>query len=173
MCPKQAGHRRRAATAEDGSRPTLESALAVAIVEHADDAIIAKMLDGTIITWNPGAERVFGYAAAEMIGKLITKLFPADKLHEERELIAQLMLGHDISHFVTRRIRKDGKPLDVSVTLSPVRDPHGRVVAISTITRDVTATHQRQLAAAQAAAIVEHSDDAIGGRQECTSTHWN
>ena len=139
----------------------IESALSIAIIEHADDAIIAKMLDGTIMTWNAGAERVFGYTAAEMIGGPITRLFPPDRLHEEGELIAQLKLGKTILHFATRRIRKDGACIDVSVTLSPVRDASGKIVAVSKIARDITETQQRHLASALSAAIVEHSDDAI------------
>jgi PAS domain S-box-containing protein len=142
-------------------RLLIESALSIAILEHAADAIVAKTLDGTVITWNAGAERVFGYTAAEMIGRPITRLFPLDRLHEERELIAQLELGKTISHFATRRIRKDGAGIDVSVTLSPVRDASGKIVAVSKIARDITEIHQRQLTVALSAAIVEHSDDAI------------
>jgi PAS domain S-box-containing protein len=139
----------------------IESALSIAIVEHAEDAIIAKMLDGTVITWNAGAERIFGYTAAEMIGGPITRLFPPDRLHEEGELIARLELGETISHFASRRIRKDGACIDVSVTLSPLRDASGKIVAVSKIARDFTETHQRQLTVGLSAAIVEHSDDAI------------
>jgi PAS domain S-box-containing protein len=145
----------------EGRRLMIESALSIAIIEQADDAIIAKMLDGTVMTWNAGAERVFGYTAAEMIAGPITRLFPPDRLHEEGELIARLELGKTISHFATRRVRKDGACIDVSVTLSPVRDASGKIVAVSKIARDITETQQRQLASALSAAIVEHSDDAI------------
>ncbi len=139
----------------------IESALSIAIIEHADDAIIAKMLDGTIITWNAGAERVFGYSAAEMIGGPITRLFPPDRLHEEREFIARLESGRTISHFATHRIRKDGVCIEVSLTLSPVRDASGNIVAVSKIARDITEAQQRRLDSALSAAIVEYSDDAI------------
>lgn len=96
-----------------------ESALSLAIIENAVDAIIAKSLDGTVTAWNAGAAQLFGYSAEEMIGAPITRLFPSDRLHEEGELIARLIMGKVVSHFVTRRIRKDGAHIDVSITLSP------------------------------------------------------
>jgi two-component system sensor histidine kinase VicK len=155
-------------------RLLIESALSVAIVEHAEDAIIAKMLDGTVTTWNAGAERVFGYTAEEMIGGPITRLFPPDRLHEEGELIARLELGNTISHFATRRIRKDGACIDVSVTLSPVHDASGKIVAVSKIARDITLTHQRQLTVGLSAAIVEQSNDAIISKTvDGTVITWN
>ncbi len=133
------------APAED-ERLLIESALSEAIVEHADDAIIAKKLDGTVIRWNGGAERIFGYSAAEMIGGPVTRLFPPDLLQEECELIARLESGETIANFATRRIRKDGTCIDVSVTLSPVRDASGKIVAVSKIARDITERHRQQLA---------------------------
>ena len=126
-------------------RRSIESALSTAIVEHADDAIISKSIDGTVLTWNSGAEHIFGYTAAEMIGGSIARLFPMDRLHEETDLIAQLQLGNKISHFETRRVHKDGASIDVSVTLSAVRDASGKIIAISKIARDVTARHRQQL----------------------------
>jgi len=152
----------------------IESALYIAIVEHTDDAIIAKTLDGTIMTWNAGAERVFGYTAAEMIGGPINRLFPLDRLHEEGGLIVRLALGKTISHFTTRRIRKDGSCIDVCVTLSPVRDASGKIVAVSKIARDITETQQTQLDSALSAAIVEYSDDAIISKTvDGTVITWN
>lgn len=115
-----------------------DSALAASIIAHADDAIIAKTVDGTVLSWNAGAERIFGYTAGEMIGQPITRLFPEDRLHEESDLIAQIQAGGEISHFETRRVRKDGVPIDVSVTLSAIRDIDGRIVAASKIARDIT-----------------------------------
>jgi PAS domain S-box-containing protein len=153
---------------------SIEAALSNALIENADDAIIAKTLDGTIVTWNSAAERTFGYTAADIIGESITRLFPPDRLHEEGELIARVVLGKNVSHFVTRRVRKDGAHIDVSVTLSPVRDAGGNIVAVSKIARDITSTHQRQLAMAISAAIVEHSDDAIISKTlDGTVTSWN
>ena len=155
-------------------RLLLDSALSLAIIDTAQDAIIAKSLDGTVTTWNAGAERLFGYTAADMIGSPITRLFPPDRLHEEGELIARLVLGKTVSHFVTRRIRKDGAHIDVSVTLSPVRDAGGTIVAVSKIARDVTETQRQNLALALSAAIVEHSDDAIISKSlDGTVITWN
>lgn len=152
----------------------LASALSVSIIEHADDAIVAKRLDGTIITWNAGAERIFGYAGSEMIGMSITRLFPPDRMHEEAEFIAQLEAGKTVSHFATSRVRKDGASIDVSVTLSPVRDASGKIVAVSTISRDITQTHQRQLTVALSGIIVEQSDDAIISESvDGTVITWN
>ncbi len=152
----------------------LTLALSAAIVEHSDDAIISKTLDGTVLTWNSGATRIFGYTAAEMIGGCITRLFPATRMEEEAELIAQLAHGRKISHFVTQRLRKNGTLIDVSVTLSPVRDASGTIVAVSKIARDITEAYQRQLASALAAAIVEHSDDAIISKTlDGTVISWN
>ena len=139
----------------------IESALSIAIVKQAVDAIIATRLDGKVITWNSGAERIFGYDAAEMVGRSITDLFPPDLLLQEGELIAQLESGATISHFATRRIRKDGATIDVSVTLSPIRDGSGKIIAVSTVARDITETHKRHVAAELSAVIIEQSDDAI------------
>jgi two-component system, OmpR family, sensor histidine kinase VicK len=152
----------------------LTSALSISIIEHADDAIIAKRLDGTVITWNAAAERIFGYTASEMIGEPISLLFPPDRLHEEDELIAQLELGSTISNLATRRVRKDGALIDVSVTLSPVRDAGGKIVAVSKIARDITQTQHRQLTVALSAIIVEQSDDAIISENvDGTVITWN
>jgi len=124
----------------------VERGISASIVKHNHDAIISKAVDGTVITWNSGAERMFGYTAAEMIGRPITRLFPSDLLHEEADLVTALQLGSQISHFETRRVRKDGSFIDVSVTLSPVRDAKGNIIAISKIARDITEKRQHQLA---------------------------
>ncbi len=123
----------------EADRPTteLQSHLA-AIVESSDDAIISKGLDGIIRTWNSAAERVFGYRADEVIGKSITILIPEDRLDEEPQIIARLKLGERIDHYETIRRRKDGILLDISLTVSPVRDAQGRIVGASKIARDIT-----------------------------------
>jgi len=123
------------------------SALSLAIIEDAEDAIIAKTLDGTVISWNLGAQQIFGYSAAEMIGGPITRLFSDERLTEEPELISQVLLGRTVDHFVTQRIRKDGTSIDVSVTLSPVRDARGQIVAISKIARRISAAQHRHVPA--------------------------
>ena len=108
-----------------------------AIVESSDDAIISKTLDGTISTWNPAAEKVFGYTAAEAIGKHMADFFPPDRREEEREILEKIGRGETIDHFESQRIRKDGRWIDVAVTISPLRDS-GRVIGASTIARDIT-----------------------------------
>ncbi|MDB6009154.1 MAG: hypothetical protein JWL65_1404 [Gammaproteobacteria bacterium] len=128
----------------DPKLPLEAAAFLAAIVQSSDDAIITKTLDGTVITWNAGAEHMFGYTATEMVGGSITRLLPAGGLHEESELISQLVLGNAISHFETRRIRKDGSLIDISMTLSPVRDAGGHIVAISKIARDITQRHEQE-----------------------------
>jgi PAS domain S-box-containing protein len=109
-----------------------------AIVESSNDAIISKTLDGTITSWNPAAERLFGYAANEVKGRSITFLFPPDRLDEERQILARLKRGERIEHFETVRVRKDGKAVDVSVTISPVKDGSCKIIGISKIARDIT-----------------------------------
>lgn len=114
-----------------------------AIVENSDDAIISKNLDGVITSWNPGAEKLFGFTAEEMIGETITRIIPPDKLNEEPKIIEQLKAGQRVDHFQTKRLTKDGKLLDISLTISPVKDIEGKVVGASKIARDIS--QQRQL----------------------------
>src|SRR3989442_8300475 len=102
-----------------------------AIVDSSDDAIIGKTLDGTIISWNPGAERIYGYRADEMIGRSISTLVPADHRNELPPIFRRLRNGERIDHYQTTRIRKDGRRISVSVTISPVRDEHGQIVGAS------------------------------------------
>ncbi|HYO25602.1 MAG TPA: PAS domain S-box protein [Lacipirellulaceae bacterium] len=109
-----------------------------AIVESSDDAIVSKSLDGRIASWNLGAERIFGYTSAEAVGQNVLMLIPSDRQAEESELIARLRRGERIDHFETRRLTKDGRLIDVSLTVSPVLDSTGRVVGASKIARDVT-----------------------------------
>ena len=116
----------------------LERMLQAAIVESSDDAIIAKTLDGTVTSWNVGAERIFGYSADEMIGKSILAITPRERHAEEMHLIAAVTRGEPVKHFETQRIRKDGRPIDVSVTVSPIRDKNGRIIGASKIARDIT-----------------------------------
>jgi PAS domain S-box-containing protein len=109
-----------------------------AIVDSSDDAIISKSLDGIITSWNKSAERVFGYTSEETIGKPITMLIPPDRLGEEPEILARLRRGERVDHIETLRMRKDGSLLDISLTISPVRDRAGNVVGASKIARDIT-----------------------------------
>ncbi len=109
-----------------------------AIVESSDDAIISKDLDGVITSWNPSAERLFGYTAAEAIGKHMLAFFPPDRGTEEQDILYRIADGETIDHFESQRIRKDGKLIDVALTISPLRDHSGRVVGASKIARDIT-----------------------------------
>lgn len=109
-----------------------------AIVESTDDAIISKTLDGVVTSWNPGAERIFGYTAAEMIGRPILVIFPPERLPEETRFLARLLRGARVEHYETVRIRKDGTAIDVSVTLSPITDAAGRVTGVAKVARDIT-----------------------------------
>jgi PAS domain S-box-containing protein len=116
--------------------------LLAAIVESSDDAIISKSLDGIIQSWNAGAERLFGYAAAQAVGRHISLVIPSERLAEEDDIIASLKQGNRIEHFDTERVRSDGRRILVSLTVSPVKDAAGKVIGASKIVRDVT--HQRQ-----------------------------
>jgi PAS domain S-box-containing protein len=108
------------------------------IVEDSDDAIISKNLDGIITSWNKAAERVYGYSAREAVGQPITLVIPYDRQNEEREILTRIRRGERIDHFETIRQRKDGSLVDVSLTVSPIKDANGIVVGASKIARDIT-----------------------------------
>lgn len=109
------------------------------IVLASSDAIVSKTLDGTILTWNPGAARLYGYTAAEMIGRDVTVILPFDRPDEEKRLLARVRAGELIKHHETRRVRQDGSTIYVSLSMAPIRDPDGRIVGASTISHDITA----------------------------------
>ncbi len=116
-----------------------------AIVESTDDVIIAKDLNGTITNWNAAAERLYGYKAEEMIGKSVSILIPADRPDEGPNILAKLRAGERIDHYESVRVAKDGRRLDVSLTVSPIRDANGIVVGASKIARDITDKKRAQL----------------------------
>jgi PAS domain S-box-containing protein len=122
---------------EDKSSNDLARRLA-AIVESSDDAIVSKDLNSIIKSWNRGAERIFGYTPDEVIGKPITILMPQDRLDEEEGILARIKAGERIEHYETIRRRKDGTLLNISLTVSPIRNAAGQVVGASKIARDVT-----------------------------------
>jgi PAS domain S-box-containing protein len=144
-------------------------ALHAAIVESSDDAIVSKTLDGTILSWNGGAERLFGWAAEEAIGRPIQLIIPPGRESEEAELIQRLRQGRRVEHFETVRRRKDGSMVVISLTLSPIRDSAGKVVAASKVARDITLRRtsedmlrkqsQRLRLLLEAASILLTSDD--------------
>jgi PAS domain S-box-containing protein len=124
---------------EESLRKSNEAAgLLATIVTSSDDAIVSKNLNGIIQSWNAGAERIFGYTAKEAIGQPITLIIPPDRRAEEDDIITRLGRGERIDHFQTVRRRKDGAMLDVSVTISPLRDSSGRVIGASKVARDIT-----------------------------------
>lgn len=137
--------------------PAVDSRLA-AIIESSDDAIISKTLQGIIRTWNLGAERIFGWKAHEVIGKPITIIIPPDRQAEEPEILAKIQRGERIDHFETQRLTKDGKLIDISVTISPVRDRNGQIVAASKIARDVSLQRQFQSELQKAKEEAEHAN---------------
>jgi PAS domain S-box-containing protein len=109
-----------------------------AIIESTDDAIIGKTLEGTIISWNPAAERLFGYTAEEMIGQPITRLIPPERQEDFELILKSIRRGERLTHFETERVRKDGSRVQVSLTVSPIKDSNGQIVGASKIARDVT-----------------------------------
>jgi PAS domain S-box-containing protein len=121
-----------------GDDPAIVAARLAAIVSSSDDAIVSKTLDGVITSWNAGAERMFGFTAAEAVGRHITMIIPKDRHPEEDTVLARLRRGERVDHFETVRMRKDGTLLDISLTVSPVLDASGKVVGASKIARDIS-----------------------------------
>jgi PAS domain S-box-containing protein len=141
--------------------PVPAQAHLAAIVESSDDAILSKDLDGIIQWCNAAGERIFGYSTDELVGKPVRILIPAERQSEEDEILAHLRHGERIDHFETVRLRKDGRRIDVSLTVSPIRDAAGHVIGASKIVRDITEHKRARAAQAYLAAIVESSEDAI------------
>lgn len=136
-------------------------ALLAAIVESSDDAIVSKTLDGRIQSWNAGAERIFGYTAAEAIGQPITIIIPPELRDEERHILDQLRQGKRIDHFDTIRITKDGRRISISLTVSPVRDSRGVIVGASKVARDVTERKLSDEALRESARRLKASEEAL------------
>jgi len=147
------------------------------IVSSADDAIVSKDLNGVVTSWNKGAERIFGYTAEDMINQPIAKIIPADHMDEEPQILRHIRSGQRIEHYETRRVRKDGRLIDVSLTISPIRDRLGHVIGASKIARDIT--DRRRWETAEAAqsflgALVESAEDAIISKTlDGIVTSWN
>ena len=129
-----------------------------AIVDSSDDAIISKNLQSIVMSWNRSAERIFGYPAQEMVGQSIAKLFPKDRLNEETQILARLQQGERVDHFETQRQRKDGKLIDVSLTISPIRNAEGVIVGASKIARDVTEKKEAQRKLSEALEALKSAD---------------
>ena len=171
---------RKAAEMETWKAGLIQSKLA-AIVESSDDAIISKDLTGTITSWNAAAERIFGWKAEEIVGKSVLTLIPPELHDQEPMILGKLSRGERIDHFETIRMRKDGTRIQVSLTVSPIRNNSGQVVGASKIVHDITKEKQADAALwranetrARLAAIVESSDDAIISKDlNSIITSWN
>jgi PAS domain S-box-containing protein len=133
-----------------------KSARLAAIIDSTDDAIVSKTLEGIITSWNDSAERTFGYSAEEMIGQSILKLIPADRQDEEPRILSRLRKGERVEHFETKRVKKDGTLLDVSLTISPVKDELGNIIGLSKIARDITEKKQEEQRKHDFVAMVSH-----------------
>jgi PAS domain S-box-containing protein len=126
-----------------------------AVVDASSDAIVSKTLTGTITSWNASAERIFGYTAEEIVGRNVRVLIPEERQAEEDEILDRLRRGEFIEHYETVRLAKDGRPIDVSLSISPVRDQAGRIIGASKIARDITSRRQAEDALAAANAKFE------------------
>jgi PAS domain S-box-containing protein len=157
-----------------GYTPPAAAAYLAAIISSSDDAIIAHDLDARITLWNAAAERLLGYTAADAIGKPTHLLFPADKQADEVETLKRVWSGENVSHFETTLMAADGRCIDVSLTISAIRDDTGQVIGASTIARDLTERKLNGVAALRLGAIVESSDDAIVSKDlNGIVTSWN
>lgn len=151
-----------------------KSAILSAIVEHSDDAIISKDLNGIIKSWNKGAERIFGYTEAEAIGKSILMLIPQSRHHEEDLIQDSIRNGKLVDHFETIRIDKNGFKIPISLTISPIKNNEGLIIGASKVARDISKKHEDAAKQAILAAIVESSEDAVISKQlDGTITSWN
>ncbi len=150
---------------EDRKVDELAAARFADIVDSTDDAVIGKTLDGVVTTWNPAAERIFGYAAAEMIGKPISVLAPPGRKDDMPRILARIKAGERLEHYVTERRHKDGSIVQVSLTVSPIRDKRGRIVGASKIARDIGAAKRDEAdlvqREAQLRSILETVPDAM------------
>jgi len=158
-----------------------EAARLAAIVESSEDAIISADLNGIITSWNPAAERLYGYRASEILGQSNHLIIPAERHPEEKAVRERIVSGQPVEHYESVRLRKDGSRIDVALTVSPLRARDGRVVGISKISRDISERNRNEslkeeslAAVRRLAAIVESSDDGIiGMSMDGTITAWN
>jgi PAS domain S-box-containing protein len=136
-----------------------------AIIESSEDAIVSKTLDGVILSWNAGAERLFGYAAVEAVGQPVTLIIPPERLGEEHIILNKLRRGERVQHFETVRVAKDGRLLDISLTVSPIHDDEGRIIGASKVARDITGQKKAENALreseARYRAIVEATPECV------------
>jgi PAS domain S-box-containing protein len=147
-------------------------ALLAAIVESSDDAIVSKTLEGRIQSWNAGAERIFGYTAAEVIGRPITIIIPPELQEEERHILNQVKRGQRVGHFDTIRMTKDGRRISISLTVSPIRDSRGVIVGASKVARDVSARKRAEQALLESERRLAAEADALAKLNESSTRLW-
>ena len=147
---------------QERAQQLMTARLLASIIESSDDAIISKSLDGIIQSWNAGAERIFGYSAAQAIGRHISLIIPADRISEEDRIITSLRAGERIDHFETERLRADGERILVSLTISPLKNAAGAVIGASKIVRDMTDRKRAEADKEKFITLVENSTDFIG-----------
>jgi PAS domain S-box-containing protein len=147
---------------EQKASQLMAARLLASIVESSDDAIISKTLDGTIQSWNAAAQHLFGYTADQAIGRHISLIIPRDRITEEDDIVASLKAGRRIDHFETERVRSDGQRVQVSLTISPIRDASGAVIGASKIARDVTERKRIEADREKFVTLIENSTDFIG-----------
>jgi PAS domain S-box-containing protein len=145
-----------------------------AIVESSDDAIVGKTLDSVIHSWNAAATRLFGYEPDEIIGQSVLRLFPPELVHEEAEIIGRLSRGERVEHYETTRVRKDGTPIEVSLSVSPIRDRTGTIIGAAKIARDITERRRNEARLREQADLLDLAQDAIVVRDaDDRITFWN
>jgi PAS domain S-box-containing protein len=120
-----------------------------ALIQSANDAIIGKTTKGIVQTWNPGAERLYGYSAAEMLGRDMTVILPPDRLDEEAQILERIGRGERVEHFDATRMRNDGRLIHVSIAISPIRGKSGEIIGASHVARDITQSTELELARAR------------------------
>ena len=149
-------------TEPHGEEAELRGLLA-AIIESSDDAIISKTLEGVVTSWNRGAQRIFGYSAEEVVGQHISLLMPPERVEDMRRILERVRRGERVDHYETKRRTKDGRIIDVSLTVSPVRDADGNIIGASKVARDIT--EQKRAAVERKEAefrnVLESAPDAI------------
>jgi len=174
--PPQQSEEQRAITGDvtAGSEAEKAQRRLAAIIESSEDAIASKDLNGIITSWNKSAERMFGYAAEEIIGQPVTLIIPPELHQDEPRILGKIRAGERIEHFQTVRVHKNGRLIDVSLTVSPIKDQTGKIVGAAKIVRDITRQKKLEEAALRLAAIVESSDDAIASKDlNGIITSWN
>lgn len=145
-----------------------------AVVQSSNDAVAAKTLNGIITDWNQSAERIFGYKPKEIIGKSVLTLIPKDRQSEEQEILRRIRHGESLDHYETVRRRKDGQLIDISLTISPIKNPKGEIVGVSKIARDITNQKQTERRLTEQARLLDLSNDAIIVRDHRDRiVYWN